>query len=398
MVSYRYSGLAGILLVILVVGIGTAGPGSLFTTNATCTEVNINDYTNKEDVYIRGTNFPAGYYYVKVTSPGGGLLGTSVGSSCWTPVHSNGVQFDQCYQLWSIVTKASDATMGFDDTTNPDGNYKVWASSSSGFPPSDSKTDNFNVIAPATGILNVLKFYDANANGLDDDLQYILGWKVNISNTSVWFDRYTNVTETLVPGMYSVEEYEPVEDHWKNTTPSSVEISLDAGDEVTVIFGNLCLGGGGGHTIGYWGNKNGGALIGSDDLTLLSGLNLTNATGSDFDPSDFAALDAWLQDADAVNMAYMLSAQMAAMELNVFNGFVDGNTIIYAPGTNSANLLGYAPVNAVMTEADAALGADSWTPAGDPNRSHQEALKDALDDANNNLNFVQPLPCSFSFI
>lgn len=36
--------------------------------------------------------------------------------------------------------------------------------------------------------------------------------------------------------------------------------------------------------------------------------------------------------ADSTNMAYMLSVQLAAMVLNVEAGFVDGSTMVYAPG------------------------------------------------------------------
>jgi hypothetical protein len=35
--------------------------------------------------------------------------------------------------------------------------------------------------------------------------------------------------------------------------------------------------------------------------------------------------------------------------------------------------------------------------SGSAFRALQEALKDALDDANNNLNFVQGTPCAFTF-
>lgn len=67
-------------------------------------------------------------------------------------------------------------------------------------------------------------------------------------------------------------------------------------------------------------------------------------------------------------MGYMLSAQLAAMELNVHTlpgGYmVDPNGLIYAPGTKSANTLGYATVGNLMAEANAALGAGSMTPPG----------------------------------
>jgi hypothetical protein len=138
-------------------------------------------------------------------------------------------------------------------------------------------------------------------------------------------------------------------------------------------------------------------LIGSTDLLMLRNLNLVQANGSAFDPTTYAQLRTWLLNATAVNMAYMLSAQLAAMELNVFNGLVNGNTLIYAPGTTSANSLGFATVDAVMTEANTELGLHHTAYDGSGWRSYQEALKNALDKANNNLNFVQSSPCYFSF-
>jgi len=39
--------------------------------------------------------------------------------------------------------------------------------------------------------------------------------------------------------------------------------------------------------------------------------------------------------------------------------------------------------------------ADGFTPSGDRDRAIQAALKDALDDANDNRNFVQDSPCTF---
>ena len=93
-------------------------------------------------------------------------------------------------------------------------------------------------------------------------------------------------------------------------------------------------------------------------------------------------------------MAYMLSAQLAAMELNVLNGFVNGSALIYAPGTTSANAAGFASVNDVMAEANTELGLHGLTLSGNAFRSYQEALKNALDKANNNLTFVRPGPGS----
>ncbi len=50
-----------------------------------------------------------------------------------------------------------------------------------------------------------------------------------------------------------------------------------------------------------------------------------------------------------------------------------------------------------MAEANASLGANGLTVVSGAVRSYREALKNALDKANNNLNFVQPTPCPFSF-
>lgn len=380
--------------------------GAIFTTDSTCSGVNINIYGDKGDVYLNGgpahpgaAGLPDGYYYVKVTEPNGALLGTSVGSSNDTPIHVTNGEFDECYQLSAILIKASDGTPGYDDTTNPGGVYKVWVSTVSTFEENSSKTDNFKVKAgpqPPPATLNVIKFYDANANGTNDDGQLITGWKVRIED-SIDIIRYTPVSIIVDPANYTVTEFYPVEPNWMRTTPNPVIIPLAAGDEKTVEFGNLCLGKGGGLTLGFWSNQNGKALFGPEDLALMVSLNLRNANGSNFDPGNYAAFRTWLLSANATNMANMLSAQLAAMELNVLNGKVNGGALIYAPGTTSANALGFATVNAVMAEANAELGLHGSVLAASPYRAYQEALKNALDNANNNKTFVQPTPCSFSF-
>jgi hypothetical protein len=376
-------------------------PGAIFTTDSGCTGVNVNLFDTKQDVYLDGgpahpgaAGLPDGYYYVQVTEPNGTLLGHSLDA----PVHVTDGEFDNCYQLWDILVYPDDVTPGYDDTTNPGGEYKVWVSQDSGFPENSSKTDNFKVKAegdlPAT--LNVIKFCDANANGLNDDGQLIVGWKVRIQD-NIDYIRYTPVEILIDPDDYIVTEFYPLETNWMPTTVNPVYITLDQGDEATVEFGNLCLGGGGGLTLGFWSNKNGKALFGDDDLALMVSLNLRNADGSHFDPASYSVFRSWLLGATATNMANMLSAQLAAMELNVLNGFVGDGALIYAPGTDSANPLGFATVGAVMAEANAELGLNGYTPAGSEYRAYQEALKDALDDANNNYTFVQPGPCAFTF-
>lgn len=153
-----------------------------------------------------------------------------------------------------------------------------------------------------------------------------------------------------------------------------------------------CLGPSGGvpYTPGFWRNKHGEVLIGGDDLGILRFLNLVDANGNAFDPTTFAQFAAWLKAGYAVNMAYMLSVQLAAAELNVFNGAVPTSAVIYAPGTSSADSNGLATLGQIIVEANLALGADGYTPAGDSNRAYQEALKNARDAANNDTNYLQP--------
>jgi hypothetical protein len=254
------------------------------------------------------------------------------------------------------------------------------------------------------------KYYDANANGqLDAGEAGLADWPIDYddgtTSASVLTDGAGNFSVALDPGDYTFAERQAASPWFQtgNTVDQSggtadvtlnadktYTASFDTGETATGLnFGNLCVGGGGGLTIGFWGNKNGQALIGPDDLTMLSALNLVSENGSAFDPTTAAQVKAWLRDTRAVNMAYMLSAQLAAMALNVHNGLVQGSALVYAPGTTSANAAGFTTVSALMAEANAELGLHPTAVSGDAWRAYQEALKNALDNANNNLTFVQ---------
>ena len=379
--------------------------GAIFTTDSTCSGVDLNIYSSKDAVYLNGgpahpgaAGLPDGSYYVQVTTPSGAQLGASSGAA----VTVSGGIFADCYQLSSILLKTSDGTPGYDDTTNDGGEYKVWVSTGPLFEASSSKTDNFKVDAiideSTPPRLLVVKFYDANANGTKDPGEdFLLNWKVHIVDGIDNF-RFTPVDMTVAPDTYTVSELPPNEPNWYPTTPTSVEVVLAANDVKTVTFGNVCLGAGGGLTLGFWSNRNGQAqFVVGDDLAQMVLLNLRNANGTAFDPAGYTAFRTWLLGASATNMAYMLSAQLAAMKLNVINGNVSGTAIIYAPGTTSANAFGFAAVDAIIAEANASLGSSGLTLSGNPERAHQEALKTALDKANNNLSFVQGTPCAYSF-
>jgi hypothetical protein len=242
------------------------------------------------------------------------------------------------------------------------------------------------------------RFYDANANGVNDDGDLpIVGWAIRISGDRDLV-QFTPDCSMVTPGDYTVAAAAAVEPDWFPTTPRSVAVTLADGDHKTISFGILCLGGGGGHTLGFWSNKNGQAMVGADNLSQMAGLNLRNAAGGNFAPGTYTAYRSWVSTATATNMAYMLSAQLSAMKLNVYNGLVSGDALIHAPGAVTANALGFATVSAVIDEASAELGAHGVVLAGSPHRAYQEALKNALDRANNNQTFVASTPCPFSFV
>ncbi len=85
------------------------------------------------------------------------------------------------------------------------------------------------------------------------------------------------------------------------------------------------------------------------------------------------------------------------MKLNVEAGFVNPSALIHAPGTASANGLGFASVGAVIAESEAELRNHATAFSGDSWRTYQEALKNALDNANNNKTFVQATLYPFTF-
>jgi hypothetical protein len=250
--------------------------------------------------------------------------------------------------------------------------------------------------APVTvTLLSVAKFYDANTNGQRDGSERsIAGWRVRVGSTTY----LTPTSLKVAPGIQAVSELDPRETNWKHTNAASVQATASAGDETTVAFGNVCVAKGGASGTGFWANKNGAKLFGADDLGLMASLNLRNLNGSHFDPASYTAFSAWLGKASGgQNMAYGLSAQLAALALDVLNGKVSGSTLIYAPGSLSANAAGFATVNAVLTEANAELGAHGLTGSGSPFRPYQSALNDILVNANGNKTFVQASACAFSF-
>jgi hypothetical protein len=325
--------------------------------------------------------------------------------------------------------------MPYDDTTNNGGVYILAICQSGATSPSQCKYDAFKVRTgdgtcdgngcgsgsdPQFPIVTGEKYYDGNADGqLDNGEVGIAGWQINFHDgvgDSLTTAADGTFTVELIPDTYTFFESQglqtvtlqngtvvPVWWQTGNTVNQTLvtgnasatlngdmtySISVDFDSIVTgVYFGNLCIGKGGGLTLGFWSNKNGQALITSTDLASLSALYLVNANGSNYDPATKASFRTWILNANAVNMAYMLSAQLAAMELNVSHGFVNPSGLIYAPGIVSGQT--WLTVGTVMNLANASLGAHPYTVSGSADRAYQEALKNALDNANNDKTFVE---------
>ncbi len=433
----------GLLCLLTLAGVAVAEQffGAIYTSMVDGATVNGNVYENKEDVYLNGgpqnanaNGLPDGDYYFQVTDPSGATLLSTDPAACRGVTVSGGVvsgaaQFsidagcahangNQDLNNGSIPVQL----IPYNDTPNAGGEYKVWlitygaATVGEGgitllFTHDNSKTDNFKIRndsqTPPVVIFGE-KFYDTNTNGLhDQDEPVIAGWRIEKQPPSQADVTYTgsNGQYSFIvdpnSGLYTISEVPPPPGwypagEWLNTTATSGDVTVESSDVHGPDFGNVCLGPGGGLTLGFWSNKNGQRLFGGDDLAFLVSLNLRNGSGAHFNPASYSQFRSWILSATATNMAYMLSAQMAATQLNVYNGNVDGGSMIYAPGTNSANGAGFATVNDVMAEANTELGLHGLVLYGSPYRSYQEALKNALDKANNNKNFVQSGPCAFA--
>ena len=124
-------------------------------------------------------------------------------------------------------------------------------------------------------------------------------------------------------------------------------------------------------------------------VTLLNSCQLVNANGTIHTfTNSYSAFRTWLLGATATNMAYMLSAQLAALKLDAYYGFVDGNAF---------DLCSNSTVNSLISTACDQLAMDGNTVAGNPTRIAQEMLKNCIDAINNNGDVVPVTPCPHTF-
>ena len=274
-------------------------PGAIFTTTANGSQVNGNIFQAKCDVYLDGgpgpnapagaAGLPDGDYYFQVTDPSGQVLlstdpvanrqfrvlgGVIVGLS-GAGNHVTGVDIDQGAATIQLCP--------FLDTPNNGGVYKVWVTPIQdfvgdpnlvdngyapgyfhGFLPPASKTDNFKVKHRGQlPCLTIIKFYDANGNGVRDgngpNAEPLLNWPVIVldpNGAEIQGQLFTSVTLcNLVPGTYRVIEAatdNPIFTYavtasildGVSITPPSQEVLVQIGtSDRTLIFGNTCTNG-----------------------------------------------------------------------------------------------------------------------------------------------------------
>jgi SdrD B-like domain len=427
--------------------------GAIFTTKFDGTAVDMNIYDTREDVYLNGgpqndhaNGLPQGTYYFQVTDPSGmHLLSTDDAECRQLVVGSNGrvngvpSEGPACLHEEGLFDNANMSKpvklFPFDFTPNPGGEYKAWLIRQTGdtsldpddpkvilFKPSDSKTDNFKVLEeqppPETFSISGRKFYDVNVNGTRDLSEVgIGGWRIELGGGPEGFVSTNTTTDldgdfeflSLNEGTYEACEVLPQDaPTWLPTTPTSIPGISVGPDSEDNDFGNICLGAGGGMTLGFWSNKNGKSILQAGDPAWRAALNalslrtaigeIYNVPGVSFDTA-YTSFRTWLVGANATNMAYMLSAQLAAMRLNVLNGKVAGGSFVYAPGCGNAGLNNnFITIQDLIVAASSALqDPNGFTLSGNPARAGQECLKNALDGANNNLNFVQPAACEINY-
>lgn len=421
------------------------------------TGVDCNNYAAKTDVFMNGGptagGIQDGCYYFSVLVPGdqnGGFLDGATGNLSDTTVGGTAGDLGSGDLLTNrtfcvtghLITSYSGSHLEgtdpqgdlviqlapFDDTSNPGGVYILAICQVGATSPSQCKFDAFRAplsVPPPPpsvgGILRVCKYYDANADGINNTGDSLIAWDFELPpDPSTVADTGVNTCvdyQFTSAQTVTVQEGDPIQTNWFNSDPgpdptplvpgttvvtkvASVTVDVAPFPVTEVDFGNFCTGAGGGLTIGFWSNKNGQALITSGDLTNLDNLCLRNATGGNFDPTTKAAYKSWLLNATATNMAYMLSAQLSGMELNVAHGFVSSTALVLAgsapagcsiPGLSGAGVIS---ISNLMTDANNELCADGYTIATgtaqqQQDRTCQEFKKNALDNANNNLNFIE---------
>jgi hypothetical protein len=407
--------------------------------------VNCNIYDGKQYVWINGgpTNGTSalsdGTYFFTVLVPGGQNPATNDGLPDNLSDGANGAYTTREFtvvgnQIFSFIGSGhdtyTDATQGlmirlvpYDNTTNPGGVYilAICRLGDTGgtltYPvdPSLCKYDAFKIRAGNTNEegnpeLSGLKYYDANANGrYDTGDEGIPGWKIDVTNYGVvttgaggTFDIAVSIGEHVFteqqPGNGWTQTGNTLDQTFSSGNSASLlnfVYTVDAvGDGFTtgLNFGNVCNRvTPGGHTMGFWSNKNGQDLITSADITALNAFYLAKGTGNQTNFANKGEYKTWLLSANATNMAYMLSAQMSATYLSTQHGFTNGSAIVdYFDSAYDTGFPAPRTVTQEIAYADYLLSLNQVTVAASALRTEQTRVKNILDSINNGGTFQAP--------
>ena len=262
-------------------------------------------------------------------------------------------------------------------------------------------------VNPATGLCTVASFHffrigdgngsdvvgqvfdDADRDGVRDPGEGArVNWQVRLVNAASSVLTTTDANGAyrfagVAAGSYTLEL--ALQPGFVATTPGAVAVEVCAcADAEVPAFGVApailaCDG----HGVGYWRNKHGIAKVQQFGvLPTLPALHLRSMFGCQVAPGHPATFKLFLQLANSLNMAYMLSAQVLAMHCNVMCGFVDPACVV------RDQHFGNVSVAHLMQQAVASLSQHGMTLPFHPARRHQERLKNALDNANNNRRWL----------
>ena len=385
---------------------------ALGTTTVTCTALD----------GVNSVNTASCTFTVTVKDKTGPTLNVPDKVDVCTPAVSNGLcsaaatyavsATDNCDNASAITISCSPAS----GSTFPLGTTTVTCTATDSHMNQSTKSFPVTVKDCSVGAISGKKIYDANGDWSGNiGSQVVKGYKVVLSGATS-ATAYTDANgmysfANLGPGTYTVTEVAP-NTSWVATKAASYTFTVSCRNSnvlnnPTYDFCNYCKTPSGGLTLGFWSNNNGKALTTAVDLCYLNSLPLKNANGSDFDPvpasaclnpasptltttqinNGKTAFGNWLTGANASNMANMLSAQLAAMEMNVRKGKVSGSAY---------TLCFNGTVNDLMVAARASLTANPNTTASGPIRTYQESLKTCLDGLNNGGAVVSGGPCPFT--
>ena len=209
-------------------------------------------------------------------------------------------------------------------------------------------TARATILPVPMGSVHGTKFCDKNVNRSWDpaDEPGVENWLIYLdANNNFLFDAGEPSATTLADGSYSIQDVPPgpyfVREvrpaDWIQTAPAPggntgyrIVVPVDQPSTFEDLdFGNILLMPTDVRTHGFWQSRNGRMII-EDEFLLddLGALNLRDQVGEMFDPENINDWRAWLRRANSKNTAYALSAQMAAMQLNIWAGFVQPDDVV----------------------------------------------------------------------